>query len=136
MLLAVLSVCSEEELEDSSPEEGEIPGGIMGADLALSPNEVAVRRQQIKNKILAVGKMYRVFQLLREEAENATELQSDPRQDPAAPYRERGMAIETDALGVNGSRMGRHIRNLDDARRVDMLNERLPEVDLTPSNLV
>ncbi|KZP26256.1 Metallo-dependent phosphatase [Athelia psychrophila] len=101
ILLAVLSVCTEEELEDSSS------GARIGTDLALSPNEIAARRQQIKNKILAVGKMQRV-----EEAENATELQSDPHQDPAAPYRERGMAIGTDALGVNGNQMGRHIRNL------------------------
>ncbi|KZP05058.1 hypothetical protein FIBSPDRAFT_877935 [Athelia psychrophila] len=53
MLLAVLSVCSEEELENSSSEEDQIPGARMGTDLALSPNEIAARRQQIKNKILA-----------------------------------------------------------------------------------
>ena len=56
MLLAVLSVCSEEELEDTSSDEDAI------TDLALSPNE---RRQEIKNKILAVGRMQRVFQILR-----------------------------------------------------------------------
>ncbi|KAG1741615.1 Metallo-dependent phosphatase-like protein [Suillus lakei] len=58
MLLAILATCSPEELEDTE-------------DLALPPSEVAARRQAIKNKILAVGKMQRVFQLLREEAENA-----------------------------------------------------------------
>ncbi|KZP01983.1 hypothetical protein FIBSPDRAFT_906270, partial [Athelia psychrophila] len=47
MLLAVLSVCTEEELENSSS------GARIGTDLALSPNEIAARRQQIKNKILA-----------------------------------------------------------------------------------
>lgn len=64
MLLAVLSVCSEEELEDSGSEE-EVPGAGIATDLALSPSELAARRQQIKNKILAVGRMQRVFQLLR-----------------------------------------------------------------------
>ncbi|KIM86602.1 hypothetical protein PILCRDRAFT_774774, partial [Piloderma croceum F 1598] len=62
MLLAVLSVCSEEELEDTSSDEDETR---TIADLALSPNEIAQRRQQIKNKILAVGRMQRVFQILR-----------------------------------------------------------------------
>lgn len=69
MLLAVLAVCSEEELEgagsvsddryDDEDETSTIGGTI------LSPSEVAQRRQEIKNKILAVGRMQRIFQLLR-----------------------------------------------------------------------
>ena len=69
MLLAVLSVCSEEELEgtgsvsderiDDEDETRTIGGSV------VSPTEVARRRQEIKNKILAVGKMQRIFQLLR-----------------------------------------------------------------------
>jgi serine/threonine-protein phosphatase 2B catalytic subunit len=63
MLLAILSICSEEELigsdedsEDDSPTFAHAP---------LSPTDVQHRRQQIKNKIMAVGRMQRVFQLLR-----------------------------------------------------------------------
>jgi serine/threonine-protein phosphatase 2B catalytic subunit len=62
MLLAVLSVCSQEELEETSSDEDDTR---TIADLALTPNEIAHRRQQIKNKILAVGRMQRVFQILR-----------------------------------------------------------------------
>jgi hypothetical protein len=60
MLLAVLAVCSQEELEvESSSSEDE-------AQLALmDPNDLSARRQQIKNKILAVGRIQRMFQLLR-----------------------------------------------------------------------
>jgi len=65
MLLAVLSVCSQEELEgdSSSSEDEEAERAIMNE--ALAPGEVSARRQQIKNKILAVGRMQRMFQLLR-----------------------------------------------------------------------
>lgn len=56
MLVAVLNCCSKEELEeaDESP-------------VAISPtySESAERRKVIKNKILAVGRMSRVFALLR-----------------------------------------------------------------------
>ena len=61
MLLAILSICSQEELEESSSDtETETD-----EQQPHRPEEVSKRRQQIKNKILAVGKMQRVFQLLR-----------------------------------------------------------------------
>lgn len=70
MLLAILSICSEEELEesDSSGEEGVDEDGhrrvnISGAEMTAA--DYAQRRQQIKSKIMAVGRMQRVFQLLR-----------------------------------------------------------------------
>lgn len=59
MLLAILATCSPEELEDVDDDDAHT------VDLTHVPPEVAARRQQIKNKILAVGKMQRVFQLLR-----------------------------------------------------------------------
>lgn len=58
MLLAVLSVCSREELNDSDSDD---EGGQEEDDEAA----LAGRSQQIKNKILAVGRMQRVFQILR-----------------------------------------------------------------------
>ncbi len=77
MLLAILSVCSDQELgsvsseeedaeraralNDSDSEEGDETRTVTD----LSPNEISERRQEIKNKILAVGRMQRIFQLLR-----------------------------------------------------------------------
>jgi hypothetical protein len=58
MLLAIFATCSPEELEDTDDDDRTV-------DLTLTPAEIAGRRQQIRNKILAVGKMQRVFQLLR-----------------------------------------------------------------------
>lgn len=57
MLLAMLNCCTKEELEESSDEE-----------TLISPTpseEQQERRKVIKNKILAVGRMSRVFALLR-----------------------------------------------------------------------
>ncbi len=63
MLLAVLAVCSQEELEDdSSSSDDEAERAIVNEALH---GDASARRQQIKNKILAVGRMQRMFQLLR-----------------------------------------------------------------------
>ena len=65
MLLAILSICSAEELEESSEESTDVDiSGGEGSKPPL-PRDVAARRQQIKNKILAVGKLQRVFSVLR-----------------------------------------------------------------------
>ncbi|KAI0300575.1 Metallo-dependent phosphatase [Multifurca ochricompacta] len=132
MLLAVLAVCSREELEDdtSSSEDEEAEQAIM--DQAISPSDVSARRQQIKNKILAVGRMQRMFQLLREEAENASELSAEGIGMDGT--RSIGTQGGMDALGVQGNQIRRYIHSFDDARRVDIANERLPELNYTPTS--
>lgn len=61
MLVAVLNCCTKEELEESSSDEEE--------PVVVSPttpsDDVSERRKVIKNKILAVGRVSRVFALLR-----------------------------------------------------------------------
>ena len=58
MLLTIPSICSQEELVESDAESDE-------AEAAGTTEDLAARRQLIKNKILAVGRMQKVFQLLR-----------------------------------------------------------------------
>ncbi|KNZ76531.1 Serine/threonine-protein phosphatase 2B catalytic subunit [Termitomyces sp. J132] len=113
MLLAVLSVCSQEELSEVDSESGD--EAIGGIEPGMTPAEIQKRRQEIKNKIMAIGKMQKVFQMLRDESENATELQFD--NDP----------VRSEGLSVQGTRMGQSIRSFDHARRIDLQNERLPE---------
>jgi serine/threonine-protein phosphatase 2B catalytic subunit len=68
MLVAVLNCCSKEELEE---EEAEAAAEVAAAEAQAptSPSKVtaeaAERRKVIKNKIMAVGRMSRVFALLR-----------------------------------------------------------------------
>ena len=57
MLLAMLGVCTKEELEESSEDEA--------LTSPSSADDSQERRKVIKNKILAVGRMSRVFALLR-----------------------------------------------------------------------
>ena len=56
MLVAVLNTCTKEELEESDDDES-----TLVSHTATSEE----RRKVIKNKILAVGRMARVFALLR-----------------------------------------------------------------------
>ncbi|KAJ7434518.1 Metallo-dependent phosphatase-like protein [Mycena galericulata] len=132
MLLAILSICSEEELVDTDSESDEEKTDADGdakmrtaRTLGLStPAEVARRRQEIKSKIIAVGRMQRVFQLLREEAESASELVDAE----AGEVREPGVSGQ---LGVQ-HQVRQSIHNFEDARRSDLLNERLPSLPATP----
>ncbi|PWN51255.1 putative calcineurin catalytic subunit [Violaceomyces palustris] len=112
MLIAILNICSKEELEEEEEEDEipETPTSITQID------EQAERRTVIKNKILAVGRMSRVFALLREEAERVSELKSASATGKL-PY-------GTLVLGSEGIKDAIH--NFDEARRVDIENERLP----------
>ncbi|KAJ7729937.1 Metallo-dependent phosphatase-like protein [Mycena metata] len=73
MLVAVLNTCTKEELED---EDVAMPTSPTTPMSPTSAEESDARRKVIKNKIMAVGRMARVFALLREESENVSELKS------------------------------------------------------------
>ncbi|KAF8978939.1 3',5'-cyclic-nucleotide phosphodiesterase (PDEase) (3':5'-CNP) [Entomortierella lignicola] len=73
-------------------------------------------RNRIRQKILAVGRISRVFAVLREESESVSELK-DLMGTTKLPY---GYL----ALGAEG--LKKAINTFDDARRSDIENERLP----------
>lgn len=129
MLMAILNICSKEELEEAEDEDNSlileqeinppaknipsITGASMPADQG---DDFLERRSVIKNKILAVGRMSRVFSVLREEAERVSELKVASGTGKL-PY-------GTLALGSEGIKNAIH--NFDEARKVDIENERLP----------
>ncbi|KAF8837876.1 Metallo-dependent phosphatase [Paxillus ammoniavirescens] len=108
MLVAVLNTCSKEELEESDDESAFSP-----TSHAEDPLE---RRKVIKNKILAVGRMARVFALLREESEKVSELKSISGSGK--------LPFGTLASGTEGIKDA--ISGFEDARKSDIENERLP----------
>ncbi|KAJ7366616.1 Metallo-dependent phosphatase-like protein [Mycena albidolilacea] len=152
ILLAMLSICSEEELDSDSAEsdDGDPPEGETDADRPSlprmkrltdadsstnkrdrtvktlrqgRPKDVALRREEMKSKIIGIGRMQRVFQLLREEAESASELVD-------------AKAEEADVLGsLDVQRQIRQsIHTFEHARQFDILNERLPPPLPLPSS--
>jgi serine/threonine-protein phosphatase 2B catalytic subunit len=59
MLVAVLNTCSQEELRESPVEESVVVPPVS------HPPDSLERRRIVRSKILAVGRMARVFSLLR-----------------------------------------------------------------------
>ncbi|KAL8383087.1 hypothetical protein RB595_006713 [Gaeumannomyces hyphopodioides] len=128
MLIAILSTCSEEELREgesstTSPGPQSPPavtaGGEDGpaAGPADGPDTEALefRRRALKNKILAIGRLSRVFQVLREESEKVTELKTVS-----------GGRLPAGTLMLGAEGIKNAISNFEDARKVDIQNERLP----------
>ncbi|KAJ6616511.1 serine/threonine-protein phosphatase 2B catalytic subunit A1 [Mycena sp. CBHHK59/15] len=113
MLVAVLNTCTKEELEDD-----EDVAMISSPTSPISPSseESVERRKVIKNKIMAVGRMARVFALLREESEKVSELKSVSGSNKL-PYGTLASGSEGIKEAING---------FEDARKSDIENERLP----------
>lgn len=129
MLISMLNICSKEELEEEEDDtsldldrhaasNGRLLSTSATEDSApgSSLDEYPERRMVIKNKILAVGRMSRVFHVLREEAERVSELKVATGTGKL-PY-------GTLALGSEGIKEAIH--NFDEARKVDIENERMP----------
>jgi serine/threonine-protein phosphatase 2B catalytic subunit len=72
MLISMLNICSKEELEEDM--EIQPPASDTAAPTVITPEEREARRQIIKNKVLAIGRLSRVFAVLREESESVSEL--------------------------------------------------------------
>lgn len=115
MLMAILNTCSKEELEEEETPTS-VSAGPISPPLPMDTTDASeIKRRAIKNKILAIGRLSRVFQVLREQSESVTELKT------AAGGR---LPPGTLMLGAEGIKQAIH--NFEDARKVDLQNERLP----------
>ena len=116
MLIAILNTCSEDELKEDATPLAITPGPVSPPVTGAGPADAeAVKRRAIKHKILAIGRLSRVFQVLREESERVTELKT------ASGGR---LPAGTLMLGAEGIKNA--ISSFEDARKVDLQNERLP----------
>ena len=114
MLIAILCISSEEELKEETPSSTS-PHSPTTSQSGEDPNSIDFKRRAIKNKILAIGRMSRVFQVLREESERITELKT---------VSGGRLPMGTLMLGAEGVK--NVISSFEDARKIDLQNERLP----------
>lgn len=116
MLIAILNTCSKEELEEETPNSsGPVSPPITGTGHNMDPESTEFKRRAIKNKILAIGRLSRVFQVLREESERVTELKTAS-----------GGRLPAGTLMLGSEGIKQAISSFEDARKVDLQNERLP----------
>ncbi|KXS11611.1 calcium-dependent serine/threonine protein phosphatase calcineurin catalytic subunit Ppb1 [Gonapodya prolifera JEL478] len=106
MLLHILSICSEEELEQDEP----MPPAIDASD------EVQRSRNIARKKALALSKLSMFLQTLREESEAVSELKVVMK-TTRLPY---------GSLSVGLENLRRNIHSFDEAMEADGPNERLP----------
>jgi serine/threonine-protein phosphatase 2B catalytic subunit len=116
MLIAILNISSEEELKEETPSSTSPgPASPPAVGAPDDPNSIEFKRKAIKNKILAIGRMSRVFQVLREESEKVSELKTVS-----------GGRLPAGTLMLGAEGIKNAISTFEDARKVDIQNERLP----------
>src|SRR5271154_1711823 len=123
MLISMLNICSKEELE----EELQILPPVSDTAPVGASDEREARRQIIKNKILAIGRLSRVFAVLREESESLSELRrvSGNARLPAGTLMLGAEGIKQGIMGCE-TVLIIAIGSFEEARNSDLQNERFP----------
>jgi len=116
MLVNILNICTDDELDDETDEE---------------EAEAQKRKEVIRNKIRAIGKMARVFQVLREESESVLELKGlTPSGTLPVGILSGGkdsLHTALSDLSMDSSSGSRNkITGFNDAKQLDRVNERMP----------
>ncbi|KHN88695.1 Serine/threonine-protein phosphatase 2B catalytic subunit 2 [Toxocara canis] len=118
MLVHILNICSDDELMADSDDTFE--GGVPSA-----------RKEVIRHKIRAIGKMARAFAVLRRESETVLQLKG---LNPGGKLPLGVLAGGKPALEetLSGLEPGHRIQSFDEAKRLDKINERMPPTMGTP----
>lgn len=124
MLVSILNICTEEELDEDTPLSNAIPTSF--DDIASAPVTPIVekvpelistdaKKEALRKKILAIGRVARMYQVLREESENVQQLKSLS-----------GGVLPKGALLSGAESLKNSINSFEDAKKADLENEAIP----------
>lgn len=139
MLMALLNICTEEELKDmdttSASEESDVEimsssenGASEGAMVRSTPPatsrfkfdpDMEARKKVIRNKIIAVGRVAKMFSLLRTQSEAVSELKALMKTS----------TLPAGSLASGAAGLLKAINSFEEAKRIDQENERLPPME-------
>ncbi|XP_003727335.1 serine/threonine-protein phosphatase 2B catalytic subunit alpha isoform isoform X5 [Strongylocentrotus purpuratus] len=117
MLVSILNICSDDELLSDGDDTFEDSTAESNADAGGS---AAARKEIIRNKIRAIGKMARVFTVLREESESVLTLKG------LTPSGMLPVGALSGGKRTLQTAIGQKISGFEEAKGLDKENEKMP----------
>lgn len=121
MLVSILNICTEEELDEDTPfDMGEgplLPSPTAEAPVlpAGLPQTLEEKRMVLRNKVIAIGRVSRMYLVLRQQSEEVAHL------------KQLNSGTLPKGSLLNGSEgLKKTLMSFEDARRADLANEALP----------